>query len=300
MFAFSGTTLPRAVAAVGRDHGDAAAVVDAVAERVGREAAEHHRVRRADAGAGQHRHRQLRDHPEVDRHPVAGLDAEPLQRVRHPADPRVQVGVGDLLAVARLALPVVGDLVAALGQVPVQAVGARVQLAVGEPCEERRLRAVHHLGEGGDPVEPARLAGPEALHVGRAPLVVLRRGHRVGGELRRRWEDPVLDLEGPDGRAVAHRASPWSPGLGRIVRRVAPGGTRTPRIASRVRRIPRSGEAEIARIGRHTLRSPETPKRNTRMSLAAFQPTHRARRRPPPSRAGAAVRSRGPRGRARS
>jgi hypothetical protein len=43
--------------------------------------AEDHRVRGADARARQHGHHGLRDHRHVDRHPVAGLDAEVGQRV---------------------------------------------------------------------------------------------------------------------------------------------------------------------------------------------------------------------------
>ncbi len=56
-------------------------VLDAVAQRVGREPAEHHRVRGADAGAREQRHRQLRHHPQVDVDPVALLHAEGLERV---------------------------------------------------------------------------------------------------------------------------------------------------------------------------------------------------------------------------
>ena len=67
--------------AVGGDEQLRLGVVDAVAQRVGREAAEHDRVRRADAGARQHRDRQLGDHAQVDVDAVALADAERLQRV---------------------------------------------------------------------------------------------------------------------------------------------------------------------------------------------------------------------------
>ena len=85
-------------------------VVDAAGERVGGEAAEDHRVRGADAGAGQHRDHGLGDHRHVDRDPVAGLDAELGQRVGGLADLVLELGVGDGAGVAGLALPVEATL----------------------------------------------------------------------------------------------------------------------------------------------------------------------------------------------
>ena len=82
-------------------------------ERVDREAAEDDRVGGADAGAGEHRDRRLGDHRHVDGDPVARLHPEREQRVGRLADLAVQVGVGDRAGVARLALPVDGDPVAA-------------------------------------------------------------------------------------------------------------------------------------------------------------------------------------------
>ena len=74
--------------------------------------AEDDRVRGADAGARQHRDRQLGDHRHVDRDAIAGPDAELLQRVGRLADLALEVGVGDGPRVAGLADPVIGDLVA--------------------------------------------------------------------------------------------------------------------------------------------------------------------------------------------
>jgi hypothetical protein len=58
------------------DDSGALRVVDTVDESVGREAAEDHRVDRADARAGEQRDRQLGSHPHVDRDAVALLHAE--------------------------------------------------------------------------------------------------------------------------------------------------------------------------------------------------------------------------------
>ena len=98
---------------VGRDHDLALGVVDAVDQRVRAEATEHDGVRRTDAGARQHRHRQLGDHRHVDGDAVALLHAERLQRVGELLHLGEQVGIRDRARVAGLAFPVVGDLVAA-------------------------------------------------------------------------------------------------------------------------------------------------------------------------------------------
>ena len=63
-----------------------------------REAAEHHVVRRADPGAGQHGHHDLGDHRQVDADDVALPHAASLQRVRQP------LGVGEDLGVRQGAL----------------------------------------------------------------------------------------------------------------------------------------------------------------------------------------------------
>ena len=71
-----------------RDQHLAAHVVGAIGERVGREAAEDDGVRRAQARAGEHRDRQLRDHAHVDRDLRPLADAELLERVREADDLR--------------------------------------------------------------------------------------------------------------------------------------------------------------------------------------------------------------------
>ena len=88
-------------------------VVDAIAQRLGAEAAEHHAVDRADARARQHRDGQLRDERQVDRDAIALLHAERLEDVGELADLAVQIEVGQRPAIARLAFPDERGLVAA-------------------------------------------------------------------------------------------------------------------------------------------------------------------------------------------
>ena len=111
--------------------------------------------------AGEHRDRQLGDHRHVDGDPVALAHAERAEGVGEAADLVQQLGVGDRAGVARLALPVVGDLVAqAGGDVAVEAVDADVQLPADEPLRVGQLPGVE-VGPGLDPVEPVALLGPE-------------------------------------------------------------------------------------------------------------------------------------------
>ena len=131
--------------AVGGDHGHRAGVDDALLQALGREAAEHDGMRRADAGAGLHRHHRLDDHRQVDDHPVALADAEVLQAVGELADAVVELLVGDLGDRPVVGLEDDGDLVRLGLQVPVEAVVGDVQLAVLEPLEERRIGLVQHL-----------------------------------------------------------------------------------------------------------------------------------------------------------
>ena len=204
---------PTPVAAVGGDDELALRVVDPRVERLGREPAEDHGVRRPDPGAGQHRHGGLGDHRQVDRDAVALADAEVLQRVRRLLHLLVQLGIRDVAGVAvGLADEVDGHLVAVAGlDVAVDAVVGDVELAVGEPVGERRLAPVQDLGELLAPAQPAaRLVGPERLVVLVGLRIEVLGAVRLGAELRLRGERAVLVsevLEGLVGRLVRHWAS---------------------------------------------------------------------------------------------
>ncbi len=106
------TAAPRAV---GRDEHLGFGVVDAVAQRRRGEAAEHDRVRRADARAREQRDGELGHHAHVDRDPIALADAERLEQVGDPARLVEELRVGDGARVAGLALPVECDLIAVAG-----------------------------------------------------------------------------------------------------------------------------------------------------------------------------------------
>jgi hypothetical protein len=120
---------------------------------------------RADARAGEHRHRGLGDHRQVDRDAVAALHAAGLERVREAADLDVELGVRQRARVAGLALPDDRALLAAAGEVLVEADRAGVDAAADEPLREGRAAPVEDLRERLDPGELAGDAAPEAIGV---------------------------------------------------------------------------------------------------------------------------------------
>ncbi|MOA12887.1 hypothetical protein D3C78_1329120 [compost metagenome] len=96
----------------------------------------------------------------------------------------MQLAVGDVAAFGRvIAFPDDRDLIAALGQMTVEAVVGNVQRAVGEPFDvdmvivEGRL---FHRGERLDPVEALGLLAPEAVRVDDRLLVHGLVGRLVG------------------------------------------------------------------------------------------------------------------------
>ena len=183
---------PPAVAAVGGDDQLRVGVGDPVDQRLRREAAEHHAVRRPDPGAGQHRHHRLGDHRQVDRDPVARLNAEFGQRVGRLAHLVLELAVGDRPRVARLALEVDRHLIAVpVGHVAVQAVHRRVQRPADEPLRERRV-PLQRLRPARVPVQPVRLTFPKRQPVGRRRVVRVRADVCGRGEFGTRLETTLL------------------------------------------------------------------------------------------------------------
>mmetsp|Transcript_67310 Transcript_67310/g.190826 ORF Transcript_67310/g.190826 Transcript_67310/m.190826 type:complete len:446 (-) Transcript_67310:60-1397(-) len=168
--------------AVRGDHEARLRVHDPACQRVRREAAEDHRMHRADAGAGEHRGGQLRGHGQVDRDAIPLLHAGRPERVAQLADHDEEILV-------RVRLVVVVRVVALVQQrdpralaclnVPVEAVVAEVCLAPREPLDAHRaLLAVKiegraNLREGRAPVELLCHVAPKLLGILDAGLVHL-------------------------------------------------------------------------------------------------------------------------------
>ena len=194
-----------AQALVLRDQDLAAHVVHAIRQGIRGKPAEDDRVRRAEPGAGEHRHRGLGDHPHVDPDRRALPHAQLLEGVREAHHLRLEVGERDRPPlVLGLALPVVGDLVAVPGlDVPIDAVVGDVELAADVPLRVRLVPLVERLEvlEPGDPLAALRL--PELLVVA---LVDLGLRVRLGGKLGRRRIPPLLQQDRLDRGRHALRA----------------------------------------------------------------------------------------------
>ena len=152
------------------DDGGGPGIIDAGGQLAGCEPAEHHRVDGAKPRTRQHRDDGLGDHRHVDDDAVAFVDAEAAQRAREPRSQVEQfaVGVGALRAGHRRVVDQRGLVAAAAVDVAVQRVGAGVELAVGEPAVERRVRVVEDLLRLPRPGHRAGGVGPEGRGVGDA------------------------------------------------------------------------------------------------------------------------------------
>src|SRR4029078_8070281 len=103
---------------------------------------------------------------QIDRDAVALLDVAGAQDVGEFANLVVQLTVGDVLRLGRIvALPDDRGLIAALLEMPIDAIRGNVENAVLEPFDRyiaRRERAVLDLGERFHPADALALFGPEA------------------------------------------------------------------------------------------------------------------------------------------
>jgi hypothetical protein len=152
----------------------------------------------ADARAGEHRVARLGDHRQVDGDAVALFDVAIAQDVGEAAHLVVQLPIGDLLVfLGIVAFPDDRHLVAALGEMPVDAVVGDVGDAVLEPFDRdvvRIVRAVLDLRRRLVPVEALGLLGPEAVRILDRTVVHLLVLRLVGMGARRPLRRHVVDL----------------------------------------------------------------------------------------------------------
>ena len=204
---FDGRGLALAIAAVGGDDELDSAVLDAVGDRRGGEAAEDDGVRGAEAGAGEHGEHRLRDHRHVDRNAVAGLDSEFGERIRGLRDLAQKIGVRDGAGVSGFAFEVVGHAIAeAVLDMAIDAVVCGIEPSAHEPLRKGPVRPVEDRVEGSLPADALCLFLPIADAVGGRLLVFDSLGIGCGGEVRWGWERPVLVAEFLNRRIVRHRA----------------------------------------------------------------------------------------------
>ena len=140
--------LAAATLLVGGNHGNGTGIVDAVTHRLCRETTEHHRVNGADTSTGLHGDDPLDTHGHVDDDAITLLDAFRAQTIGQLINLGQQFLVGHLPDFAVIGFRNDCEFVAqARFNVTVQTVVRGVQLAVGKPLEERRIRFIKHLRE---------------------------------------------------------------------------------------------------------------------------------------------------------
>ena len=124
----------------------------------------------ANPRAGQHRNRSFGNHRQIDGDAVAFLDAARFKRIGEAADIAVELRISDcavsLLRIIRL--PIDRDAISALFKMPVERIGAQVQLAFFEPANVEVVlvigRVLHRL-ERPDPIDALCLLLPEPVHI---------------------------------------------------------------------------------------------------------------------------------------
>ena len=92
-------------------------------------------------GAGEHRHHGLGDHGHIEDHPIALVNAERPETAGKPCYPIEELGIGNSLhGVGDRAVIDESNLFgSSFGDVPVQCVETRVELAIAEPAVEGRV-----------------------------------------------------------------------------------------------------------------------------------------------------------------
>ena len=168
-------------------------VVDAITQRLRREAAKDNGMNGADARAREHRDCRFWHERHVNGHAVAALHAELLQHVRELLHLDVEVPIGECATIARLAFPDDCRFVASRRlDVPVDAIVRNIDLAADEPSCARRV-PLEDFVPATEPVQRLGRLGPVGLGVLRGGFVdgVIRHV-RVAPEFAARSELSVL------------------------------------------------------------------------------------------------------------
>jgi hypothetical protein len=126
----------------------AGGIDDAVGAGLAAEPAEHLRMDDAEAGAGQHRDRQLCYHRHMQGHPIARFEpAEISQQRGEFVDPDVQLLIGDMLYrfIFQFRHEMNRSFVFVSGQMAIDAVVAGVDLTADIPFPERGIAGIERL-----------------------------------------------------------------------------------------------------------------------------------------------------------
>jgi hypothetical protein len=183
-------------------------VVDTGGELVRAKAAKDDRVNRADAGAGQHRHRRLGDHRHIDQDAIALGHPEPGEDPRETRDVVAQLAVGELLNLVRYrAVPDQRRAVAAPSRdMAVERVPAGVEPGAREPAIEWR-----HPVPAALPIDRRGRLRPEFLRPLKRPAMGLDIAgrHCVSPHGRLTILRQSRVLEDPHRKSSSHTGTYW-------------------------------------------------------------------------------------------
>jgi hypothetical protein len=130
--------------AIRRDEQAGLRIVDAVAKRFGREAAEHDRVHGSDPRAREHGNGKFRNQRQVDRDAIAASDAERQKHVGKLTDLAMQIEIRQRPVIAGFSFPDDRGLVAPCrAHMPIQTVDAGIDLPADKPFRVRRIPLEH-------------------------------------------------------------------------------------------------------------------------------------------------------------
>jgi hypothetical protein len=154
-------------AAGSRDHQNRPCIVDALGELVRREAAEDHRVHRADACTGEHRHDRLGHHRHVDHDAIAAVYALCRERPGQAGDAIAQLAITEPhhRAGYRAVVDERGLFAASLLDVAVERVVTGIDPSTAEPSIEWCAGGIEYRVPAALPVQRFSLLTPETLRV---------------------------------------------------------------------------------------------------------------------------------------
>ena len=120
----------------------------------GREATEYNRMDHAQPDACLHGHHRLDRHRQINNGTIALFIAQRFQAVGKLTYPIVEFTIGNSQHLAVVGFKNNGGFIFGWrSQMAVKAISRHIQLTVGKPFIERRLRLIEHLREGGGPIK---------------------------------------------------------------------------------------------------------------------------------------------------
>src|SRR3954464_3785200 len=129
----------------------------------------------ADASAREHRNRSFGNHRQINGDAIPFAHAERLQRIRALASTFIELSIGDVFGeLGIVTFPDDGGLIAATGQMPIEAVGRYIKFAVVKPANAEVVlieAGVANFRVRLNPIDTPTHACPESIRVTQGFLI---------------------------------------------------------------------------------------------------------------------------------